>query len=106
MAAVRTVEARPPHSLHAYFLLPGDLKVPIIYDVDRMRDGKSFTTRRVTARQHGHPIFSMLVSFHSDEAGRAIRQRCRTCHRRKTSERFRYAREIAADDARSCAALL
>jgi acyl-CoA thioesterase-2 len=69
VAAVRTVEAsRPPHSMHAYFLLPGDPKVPIIYDVDRMRDGKSFTTRRVTARQHGHPIFSMLVSFHTDEA--------------------------------------
>ena len=69
VAAVRTVEQRPPHSLHAYFLLPGDPKVPIIYDVDRMRDGKSFTTRRVTARQHGHPIFSMLVSFHTDEPG-------------------------------------
>jgi acyl-CoA thioesterase-2 len=68
VAAVRTVDAsRPPHSMHAYFLLPGDPKVPIIYDVDRMRDGKSFTTRRVTARQHGHPIFSMLVSFHADE---------------------------------------
>ena len=50
VAAVRTVETRPPHSLHAYFLLPGDPKVPIIYDVDRIRDGKSFTTRRVTAR--------------------------------------------------------
>jgi acyl-CoA thioesterase-2 len=69
VAAVRTVEDRPPHSMHAYFLLPGDPKVPIIYDVDRIRDGKSFTTRRVTARQHGHPIFSMLVSFHSDEPG-------------------------------------
>jgi acyl-CoA thioesterase-2 len=67
VAAVRTVEGRPPHSMHAYFLLPGDPKVPIIYDVDRIRDGKSFTTRRVTARQHGHPIFSMLVSFHNDE---------------------------------------
>jgi acyl-CoA thioesterase-2 len=68
VAAVRTVDtSRPPHSMHAYFLLPGDPKVPIIYDVDRMRDGKSFTTRRVTARQHGHPIFSMLVSFHADE---------------------------------------
>ena len=67
VAAVRTVEGRPPHSMHAYFLLPGDPKVPIIYDVDRIRDGKSFTTRRVTARQHGHPIFSMLVSFHTDE---------------------------------------
>ncbi|HXX25518.1 MAG TPA: acyl-CoA thioesterase II [Pseudolabrys sp.] len=70
VAAVRTVDAsRPPHSMHAYFLLPGDPKVPIIYDVDRMRDGKSFTTRRVTARQHGHPIFSTLVSFHADEPG-------------------------------------
>src|SRR5713226_7828880 len=69
VAAVRTVEGRPPHSMHAYFLLPGDPKVPIIYDVDRMRDGNSFTTRRVTARQHGHPIFSMLVSFHADEMG-------------------------------------
>ena len=70
VAAVRTVEpSRPPHSMHAYFLLPGDPKVPIIYDVDRIRDGKSFTTRRVTARQHGHPIFSMLVSFHTDEEG-------------------------------------
>lgn len=70
VAAVRTVDAgRPPHSMHAYFILPGDPKVPIIYDVDRIRDGKSFTTRRVTARQHGHPIFSMLVSFHPDEPG-------------------------------------
>src|SRR5665213_3475295 len=70
VAACRTVDAsRPPHSMHAYFLLAGDPKVPIIYDVDRIRDGKSFTTRRVTARQHGHPIFSMLVSFHADEPG-------------------------------------
>jgi acyl-CoA thioesterase-2 len=70
VAAVRTVDAsRPPHSMHAYFILPGDPKVPIIYDVDRIRDGKSFTTRRVSARQHGHPIFSMLVSFHAGEPG-------------------------------------
>lgn len=75
VAAVRTVDAgRPPHSLHAYFLLPGDPKVPIIYDVDRMRDGKSFTTRRVTARQHGHPIYSMLVSFHADEPNQLFHQ--------------------------------
>ena len=75
VAAVRTVDpSRPPHSMHAYFLLPGDPKVPIIYDVDRMRDGKSFTTRRVTARQHGHPIFSMLVSFHHDEEGQLDHQ--------------------------------
>src|ERR1700690_1010828 len=69
VAAVRTVETRPPHSMHAYFLLPGDPKVPIIYDVDRIRAGGSFSTRRVTARQHGQPIFSMLVSFHTDEPG-------------------------------------
>ncbi len=75
VAAVRTVDvSRPPHSLHAYFLLPGDPKVPIIYDVDRMRDGGSFTTRRVTARQHGHPIFSMLVSFHANESGQLDHQ--------------------------------
>jgi acyl-CoA thioesterase-2 len=67
VAATRTVEGRPPHSLHAYFLLPGDPKVPIIYEVDRIRDGKSFTTRRVVAIQHGHAIFSMAVSFHEDE---------------------------------------
>src|ERR1700736_5389878 len=71
VAACRTVDvaARPPHSLHAYFLLPGDPKVPIIYDVDRIRDGKSFVTRRVIAIQHGQAIFSMAVSFHGDEPG-------------------------------------
>src|ERR1700757_3028745 len=71
VAATRTVEGRPPHSMHAYFLLPGDPKVPIIYEVDRIRDGKSFTTRRVIAIQHGHPIFSMSVSYHADEPGLA-----------------------------------
>jgi acyl-CoA thioesterase II len=72
VAACRTVEqiaARPPHSLHAYFLLGGDPKVPIIYEVDRIRDGKSFTTRRVTAIQHGQAIFSTQVSFHGAEGG-------------------------------------
>lgn len=69
VAACRTVEGRPPHSLHAYFLLPGDPSVPIIYEVDALRDGKSFSTRRVTAIQHGHPIYSMIVSFHNDEEG-------------------------------------
>jgi acyl-CoA thioesterase-2 len=71
VAACRTVDvtARPPHSLHAYFLLPGDPKVPIIYEVDRIRDGKSFATRRVIAIQHGQAIFSMGVSFHSVEPG-------------------------------------
>jgi len=72
VAACRTVQdvaSRPPHSLHAYFLLGGDPKVPIIYEVDRIRDGKSFTTRRVVAIQHGHAIFSMSVSFHVTEEG-------------------------------------
>src|SRR5262250_2044279 len=71
VAALRTVEDRPPHSMHAYFILPGDPKVPIIYEVDRIRDGESFTTRRVVAIQHGHAIFTMAVSFHSDEPGLA-----------------------------------
>lgn len=69
VAATRTVEALPIHSLHAYFLLGGDPKIPIIYEVDRIRDGRSFTTRRVIAIQHGHAIFSMSVSFHRDEPG-------------------------------------
>src|SRR5262249_42094487 len=71
VAADRTVEAedRFPHSLPAYFLLPGDPKVPIIYEVDRIRDGGSFTTRNVVGIQHGHAIFSMSVSFHKHETG-------------------------------------
>jgi len=69
VAATRTVEGRAPHSMHAYFLLAGDPKVPIVYEVDRIRDGKSFTTRRVVAIQHGQAIFSMSVSFHNDESG-------------------------------------
>jgi len=69
VAACRTVEGRSPHSMHAYFLIGGDPKVPIIYEVDRIRDGKSFTTRRVVAIQHGQAIFTLMVSFHNDEAG-------------------------------------
>jgi acyl-CoA thioesterase II len=69
VAACRTVEGRQPHSLHAYFLLPGDPKVPIIYEVDRIRDGRSFTTRRVVAIQHGAAIFTLSASFHADEPG-------------------------------------
>src|ERR1700724_1790133 len=72
VAACRTLDdvaTRPPHSLHAYFLLGGDPKVPIIYEVNRIRDGKSFTTRNVVAIQHGHAIFWMSVSFHTAEPG-------------------------------------
>jgi len=69
VAATRTVEERVCHSLHAYFLLPGDPKVPILYEVDRSRDGKSFSSRRVVAIQHGRPIFHMSVSFQVEEPG-------------------------------------
>jgi acyl-CoA thioesterase II len=70
VAAGRTVPAdRPVHSLHAYFIRPGDPSVPIVYTVDRVRDGRSFTTRRVTAIQHGKPIFTLSASFHHPEAG-------------------------------------
>ncbi len=69
VAASRTVENRGAHSLHGYFLRPGDVKVPILYEVDRIRDGKSFTTRRVVAIQHGRAIFNMSVSFQVREKG-------------------------------------
>lgn len=69
-AAVRTVpEDRFVHSLHSYFLRPGDVNLPIIYDVDRIRDGRSFTTRRVVAIQKGRPIFNMSASFQIREEG-------------------------------------
>ena len=93
--------------MHAYFLLPGDPKVPIIYDVDRIRDGKSFTTRRVTASQHGHPIFSMLVSFHTDEEGldhQATMPDVPPPEKLPSEAEMRA--EDAADDARAGAALL
>src|SRR3954465_8059994 len=70
VAAGRTVEAdRSVHSLHAYFLRPGDPNVPILYEVARIRDGKSFTTRRVVAIQHGKAIFNLSASFHVHEDG-------------------------------------
>ena len=71
IAAVRTVEGRPCHSLHSYFLQPGDPKVPILYGVDRIRDGGSFSTRRVVATQKGVPIFTMSASFQLIEDGLA-----------------------------------
>ena len=70
VAAVRTVdEPRPAHSFHAYFLLGGDPKHPIIYEVERTRDGGSFSTRRIKAIQHGRTMFAMSVSFHKQEEG-------------------------------------
>jgi acyl-CoA thioesterase-2 len=69
VAAARTVEGRLCHSLHGYFLRPGDPRVPILYEVDRSRDGVSFSARRVVAIQHGEPIFTMSASFEVVEQG-------------------------------------
>lgn len=71
VSASRTVDEplRHVHSLHAYFLRPGDPSVPIVYEVDRLRDGRSFSTRRVVAIQHGLPIFNLQASFHAPEPG-------------------------------------
>ena len=68
-AAYHTVDERMCHSLHAYFIRPGDPSIPVIYDVDRARDGGSFTTRRVVAIQHGKQILNMSASFHNNEPG-------------------------------------
>ncbi len=69
LAAYETVEDRVCHSLHCYFIRPGDPNVPIIFDVDRSRDGGSFTTRRVVAIQHGQQIFNLAASFQVEETG-------------------------------------
>lgn len=70
LAAGRTVpDDRPVHSLHSYFIRGGDPRVPIVYTVDRVRDGRSFTTRRVTAVQHGKAIFTLSASFESVQPG-------------------------------------
>lgn len=69
MAAYRTVPDRLCHSLHAYFIRPGDPEIPVIYQVDRARDGGSFTTRRVVAIQHGRQILNLSASFHVEEDG-------------------------------------
>ena len=74
MAAGRTVERGRVHSLHSYFLRPGDPTAPILYEVDRIRDGRSFTTRRVVAIQHGQAIFNLAASFHVEEEGRLEHQ--------------------------------
>jgi acyl-CoA thioesterase II len=69
-AAIQTIEnEHVAHSLHAYFLLPGDMKIPILYQVERLRNGRSFSTRRVTAIQHGQVIFNLAASFQADQEG-------------------------------------
>jgi acyl-CoA thioesterase-2 len=70
LAGIRTVDASyVVHSLHSYFLRPGDTAVPIVYDVERLRDGRSFATRRVVARQHGRPIYFQTANFQRSEDG-------------------------------------
>jgi acyl-CoA thioesterase-2 len=70
VAAQRTVDdERRAHSMHGYFILPGDVDAPIVYEVDRLRDGNSFTTRRIVAIQHGRAIFNMAASFQAPETG-------------------------------------
>src|SRR6185312_11034786 len=69
LAAYETVEDRVCHSLHCYFIRPGDPNIPIIFEVDRSRDGGSFTTRRVIAVQHGQQIFNLAASFQVEEKG-------------------------------------
>lgn len=69
MAAYGTVEEQMVHSIHAYFLRPGDMQAPIVYEVERLRDGRSFVARRIHAIQHGRPIFSMIASFQIAEDG-------------------------------------
>ena len=69
IAAQRTVEGRAPHSLHVYFILAGDPREPIVFEVERIRDGRSFATRRVLARQRGEVIFALSASFQVEEEG-------------------------------------
>ena len=77
VAAGRTVPPdRPVHSLHAYFIRPGDTTIPLVYSVDRTRDGRSFTTRRVSAIQHGRTIFTLSASFHRAEPGPSHSDAC------------------------------
>ncbi len=69
VAATRTIDDRPVHSMHGYFLRPGNIELPVTYSVDRLRDGRSFSTRRVQAFQNNEPIFSMIASFQQIDPG-------------------------------------
>lgn len=69
IAGARTVDGLQVHSMHSYFLRPGDTAVPIVYDVEKVRDGRSFATRRVVARQHGRPIYVLSANFQLPEDG-------------------------------------
>ena len=85
-AAQHTVDnSREAHSLHAYFLRAGDIDAPIVYNVERARDGGSFSSRRVVAIQHGQPILTGSVSFQRRKSASNTRPRCRKYRRRRTS---------------------
>ena len=79
LAAYGTVEKSLCHSIHCYFLRPGDPTIPILYEVDRARDGRSFTSRRVTAIQHGEQIFNLAGSFQHPEEGLEHQDPSRSC---------------------------
>ena len=105
VAASRTVEAPyAVHSLHSYFLQPGDPSVPTIYDVEDLRDGRSFLTRRVIAQQHGRPIYAQTLSFHKPEPGRDHQEPmpeapapedCRPAGRRAADEEHAHQWDVA-----------
>lgn len=83
-AASQTVAPeRNVHSVHGYFLRPGDARLPIVYQVDAPRDGGSFSTRTVSAIQKGRAIFTLMASFHGDEYGASHRRRCLRCPARR-----------------------
>jgi acyl-CoA thioesterase-2 len=96
-AAQRTVPPeRQAHSLHAYFLRPGDVEAPIVYDVDRSRDGKSFSVRRVQAIQHGQPILVFAASFQGEETGFSHQLNMPEVPPPEDLEPMRYAPELLA----------
>lgn len=99
MSAVGSVEAeREVHSLHAYFMRPGDEDFPIIYRVERDYDGGSFSNRRVIAMQRGKPILNMTASFQRKEKGWSTRSKCRTCRHRTTCPRKRKSSALQGRD--------
>lgn len=95
IAAQHTVEKRDPHSMHAYFLRAGSGDMPVIYDVDPIRDGGSFTTRRVVARQKGRAIFNTAISFHKKEPGLMHQISLTEIPRLPNAEEIQKYREIA-----------
>ncbi|MDA6075961.1 thioesterase family protein [Edwardsiella anguillarum] len=102
-AAKQTVDAqRQLHSFHSYFLRPGDSRMPIVYDVEVLRDGNSFSARRINAIQHGKPIFYMTASFQSRRRALNTRAACLRSPVPRAAQRDRYRPLAAAPDPRGC----